>query len=232
MAFPPLSRLLYDAPTYQHLGADIQEDKQEYSASEQQRRLGLFHELFRREALQLVELLREQGSALVFITAPVNLELSPLRACENADSSAVQSLQAKMHELMKGGHAKEALATLEPLSQTVPGHARTHHLMGQAYLELGDGARARQEFEKAQAFDCGQGRPSVVDNAILRSIAARHSLLVLDFADDLARQLGQNEVFLSDTVPQSFPYQKLTDKIRHVVARQFHLLGRSEGKKP
>ncbi len=134
--------------------------------------------------------------------------------------------------LIKEGRSKEAKAKLQDLAEAVPGNARTYHLLGMAQLELGEYSAARSSLERANAFDCGTGRASVVSNAIMRSIAAKNALPILDFAKDVEMQVGMNTMFLGDATPQAFAYQQLADKIRRVVARHFHLLKSTEGAKP
>ena len=208
ITFPWLSKILYKKMRYFDLGL-LTEKKGQLSESEIMNEKEISFKLFSYQVRQLIEQVKENKSNLILMTTPLNLEIAPHQTCSFATSDKIIDAQKELEILIQSGDYKSAYQLALPLARETYSNATSYYLLGKILMGLGDLANARIAFQKATAFDCANWRGNAVYNAILKSQATLHQVILIDFDQYMASQLSHEALFNDDIFPQNLFYQTI-----------------------
>jgi tetratricopeptide (TPR) repeat protein len=212
ITFPWLSKIFYKRMHYY----DLDEKKEYKNHLTDQRKLDekeISFKLFDYQIKSLIELVKEKKSHLIMITTPLNLEIHPHETCSHSTNQTVINSQKEIEIMMKTGDLKSAFSLAFALSNDTYSNARTFYLLGKVNLGLGDLAEARSAFQKATVFDCDHWRGNAVYNAIMKSEAKAHQVMLIDFDQYMASQLSHEALFNDDFFPQNVFYQTMMSEL-------------------
>ena len=214
LSFPILSRFIYKKPTkYFVLGEDVIPFKSASKSRVSQLRAEYIYKYYQLQLKELTTLMREKGSTLVFITNPVNLEVAPRLTCDNSITNSIMIEQKDIEKLLRQKRSKDALLLLTPLAKNTFGNARTHFLLGRAYLLEGNLKKSKEQFSIASALDCANWRANPIFNKLLVNHSKKNDIKVIDFSKIVDASFGKNITFKDDLFPQDLYYQKLSKEI-------------------
>ena len=217
MTFPIISKFVYKAPNYYHLGKNIRKDTTKYPDRFKQVQLEMGYKFFQFELDDLIRYARENGSILVLMTTPLNLEVNTGKVCKNSISSTLIREQEEIELLINDGDAKSAYIKTKGLLKNTSGNARTYRLMGKTLIKLGRFSEARAYLENSTAFDCKTWRSNVVFNNIVRKAAEKHDLRIIDFDDMVNKNIGSNVLFMDKLYPQELFYERLIQVVEKTI---------------
>ncbi|OUR97198.1 hypothetical protein A9Q84_12795 [Halobacteriovorax marinus] len=224
MSFPWTSKFLYKAPSkYFYLKKEIKAFKKASSSKVSQLRAEYIYKYYQLQLEELSSFMREKGSTLVFVTAPINLEVAPRIVCDNSITNTIMIEQNDIDKLLKKGQSKEALARLKMLAGQSFGNATTYFQLGRAYLLQGNIKEAKKNLLLASAFDCGNWRGNPIFNKILKNHATKNDISLVDFAIIVESGLARNITFVDDIFPQSIYYDKLKAELILVIKQIFKI---------
>ncbi|MEI8346326.1 MAG: hypothetical protein WCG27_02585 [Pseudomonadota bacterium] len=206
--FPPISRLIYQNPDYLYLGDLVALDQIQYTDIQKQVQIEIGLLLYRFHLEDLYNLAKEHKSTLIMMTTPLNLEIAPKKICDNSTSPLIYNAQKKLEETLSSGQIKKSYLDLKKIKENTIGNARTFYLFGMAALRLGYITEAVESLQAASSFDCQTWRGNAVINNIIREIANNHHLMLFDFDDYMAQNLGQEGLFNDEIFPQNLFYQR------------------------
>ncbi len=103
------------------------------------------------------------------------------------------------------------LQKLNKLKKDVISNPRFHYIRGKALASAGQIMNAKDELQKVSAFDCELWRATSVHNAIMKNLAAKYNILLVDFDEFVNRSYGKNTTFLNDLFPQFVHYEKFAE---------------------
>ena len=179
--------------------------------------------LFQQELSDLVDFCKERGIPLLVITSPLNLQVEPKKVCINSISSTLLKEQEDIRAYLAAGDTKTAYAKGKALLEAAPGNALTYHLMGKISTALGRYKEARTYLENSSAFDCETWRGNVVFNNMMRRIAEKNELPLIDFDDMVNQNYGENILFLDDYYPQEIYYESLVPVLQRSIIKSLKI---------
>lgn len=218
ITFPWLSKVFYNDVRYQDLG-DYKEYKSFLAASQKLDEKEIAFKLFEYEVKELIDLVKDKKSNLVFMTTPINLEVEPKEVCAHATSNDIIGLQQELEAEIKDGSYKTALPKARELAEVTTSNARSFYLMGKAALGTGDLKIARESLMKAAIFDCANWRGNAVYNAIIKTQAKKNQVHVIDFEQYMNSQLSNEGLFFDEIVPQNMFYQNMTKELGDIIKK-------------
>ncbi|MFT6070315.1 MAG: hypothetical protein ACJAT2_002794 [Bacteriovoracaceae bacterium] len=221
--FPPISKLIYAPVEFLTLGSTIKEDPGDLDSRLQQQKMEVTFNLFEVELDEFIAYTKEKGSHLVLVTAPLNLEVNPRKACANSTTESLETYQRSLKKSLDSGAHKAVLNEVRKLSETSIGNAVTYHLLGRSSLGSGFYEEARRAFINAAAYDCGNWRAHPVFNSLIKSKSKISGNAVIDFDEIVNRHLGLNELFLSDHFPQNIYYDHFIEELELAIKVKFKL---------
>lgn len=221
--FPPISKLIYAPVDFLTLGKTIIKDPGDLNSRLQQKRMEVTFNLFEVELDEFISYAKEKGSHLLLITAPLNLEIAPLKACGNSTTESLESYQRALESKLDKGAHKVLLKEIRKLSETSIGNSKTYHLLGRAALGSGNYEEARSAFINASAYDCGNWRAHPVFNSLIKAKSKSSGSAFIDFDEIVNRHLGLNELFLNDHFPQSIYYGHFIEELEQTIKVKFKL---------
>jgi hypothetical protein len=216
ITFPWLSKVLYDDLRYYDLGA-FKEYKSVEAAPQKLVEKELSFKLFNYEVKQLINLVKDKRSNLVFITTPLNLDIEPKEVCAHSTSNEIIELQQEIEAEIKAGSYKSAYPKSLDLAKATYSNARSFYILGKAALGAGDIRAAREALLQATVFDCSSWRGNVVYNSIIKNLAASSQLNVVDFDQLMSSQLSSEGLFFDELVPQNVFYQSMIKELGDIL---------------
>lgn len=218
ITFPWLSKALYQNISYQDLG-DFKEYKSNLAASEKLEEKELTYKLYEYEVNELISLVKDKKSSLIFITAPLNLNVEPKEVCAHSETEDTIGMQQEIEAEIKEGAFKSAYPKALELSEVTYSNARSFYLLGQAALGQGNIQTARTALMKATAFDCSNWRGSAVYNAIIKAYAEKNQVTVIDFDQYLASNISEEGLFQDEIFPQNVFYQNMIKELGDILKK-------------
>lgn len=213
MAFPEVSRLIYEPVTPAKLTEKIVESNKEYPDHILQRRLALTYKLFDSTLEDFFNFATKRGSFLIPITTPLNLLRKPGSNCYGSfDVTTAPDLEIIKEKINQKDY-KGGYNISRDLALINPNHSLSLFLHGFISFKLNKFSEAQTYLEKAIAFDCSKRRGSPIFNNILKKNASKYSIQYLDFHQYLVDQSQINYTFIDDIYPQDFYMEKLTDML-------------------
>ncbi len=224
MLWPESARLIYD-PLVRQVLPDEPSDAptREISEAEYQSRLELSYRIFEIELERMVELSRNQDVVLIFMTAPVNLDIPPKKSCSVASTSESRLELAAIRELIRQQDYKAAYPRSRTLAENTLANAEVLFLYGQVAQRIGRHEEAKDALRKAAAFDCQGWRANEVTNNIIRKVAREHRVTLFDFADMVDADWRQNTTFFDQIYPQNLYYEKACKALAVVLRKMLKL---------
>lgn len=221
MAFPDLSRVLYNPYTFYEFDlAAAPNSKVVIGAGPGKlEQMEMIFQIYEWELWELVKYVKENNSKLVLITAPINLDVPPKSNCSFSEESGLQIAINELMEKLKKGRSKEVYDELKILKAKHPSHARLLYLYGSTALEIGKTKEAKELLTQAATFDCATWRGSPVFNQIMRKVAAQAGLPLVDFDSQLNAMYGQNVLFFDEINPQNVYTKAMLSKLGELTIR-------------
>lgn len=224
MLWPESARLLYDPLVRQVLPDEpATAPAREMSEAEYQVRLELSYRIFEIELECMVELSRTQDVVLIFMTAPVNLDIPPKKTCTVANTNEATREMAAIRELIRQQDYKAAYPRARELADNTIANAEVFFLFGQVAQRIGRSDEAKAALRKAAAFDCRSWRANEVTNSIIRKVARDHRVALFDFADMVDDDWRKNTTFFDEIYPQDLYYEKASKALAVVLRRMLKL---------
>lgn len=218
ITFPWLSRALYSDLHYQDLGEFTLYNSM-LASSEKLSEKELSFKLFSYEMKEMIDLIKDRKSSLVLITTPINLEAEPKEVCAHSSNEDVIGLQQEIEAEIKEGQFKSAFPKAQELAEATFSNARSFYLVGKSAMGLGDLRTAREALMKASAFDCQNWRGNSVYNAIMKDLAKKNLVTVVDFDQFMSSQLSKEGLFMDEILPQPLFYQGMTEELTTTLKR-------------
>lgn len=216
ITFPWLSKYYYKSIRYFDLQTPIVY-KNNLASTQKLDEKEVSFKLFEYETNELLNLVKDKKSNLVFITTPLNLEVEPKEVCSHSTTPEVVSLQQELEGQIKEGAYKAVYPTALELAESTYGNAMTFYLLGKAALGLGDLKSAREALAKATVYDCENWRGSAVYNAILKNQAKKNLVQLIDFDQMMSSQLSSEGLFIDDIYPQVLFYQNMIKELGDIL---------------
>ncbi len=163
-----------------------------------------------------------EDKTLVLITSPINLDRIPNEVCQNATNKDLNKKLTEYGNNLLQGDFKSALIDLKSL-KNVNGNSRYHYLLGRSYVMTGDFKKGKQEFYKANAFDCSPNGASHLINNAIRKLAINYEVPLIDLERIINEDYGKNIVFFDETTPQNLYYEKFIKLLANFTNRHFSL---------
>jgi tetratricopeptide (TPR) repeat protein len=170
--------------------------------------------LFNYELRELIEVTKDKKSNLILITTPINLEVRPKETCLHSTTNNVVELQQEIENLLKEGNFKQAYPKALELSNETFSNAQSFYLLGRANMGLGNLAEARMNLSKASIFDCANWRGNAIYNSIMKSVAKKHQIRLIDFDQYLSSSLSKDGLFIDEIFPQNIFYQTMLKELQ------------------
>lgn len=223
MLFPFLKNFLYESVEEVQLGdLPIARDPLDDVISKQTYIKGII-KTYELELEKLIERVLEEDKTIVLITAPINLDNIPNEVCSNSTSVEInKKLTEHANNLLKGDF-KTALIELRKHAETITGNSRYHYLMGRSYSMTGDLKKGKQEFYKANAYDCAPNGASHLINTVLRKYAQNYEVPLIDLERIVNDEFGKNVVFFNKTKPQNLFYERFVKLLASYTNQYFSL---------
>lgn len=219
MTFPLLSKFIYKGLNVYHLNDFIKPNKTEYPAMQKQVQMEIEYKLYQQELKDLVTYCKERAIPLLMIITPLNLQIPPRKVCQNAISGTILQEQEDIQLLLNDGDAKSAYTKAKTLLEAAPGNALSYHLLGRITSKLGRFSESRAYLENSTAFDCDTWRGSVVFNNMIRRMAEKNELPMIDFDDLVNQNYGNNVLFLDEIFPQEIYYEQLVSLLQKSIIK-------------
>ncbi|MBF0208323.1 MAG: hypothetical protein HQK53_15710 [Oligoflexia bacterium] len=210
---PKVSKFIYKNVNRVKFKSILREDKTPYNAQQRLQEMELGYLLYESELEELAQEILSKNRHLIFINTPINFAVLPKRVCEYSTSNNIMAAQNQIFTIIQKGDYKDAFVRLKELNNLAPGNALTLGLLGQSAEHLGETGSATQYYEQANSLDCQSWRSTPVHNAIMQKISDKYNLGLLDFYNIVARDLGQNILFVDELHPQVIYYQKMVEEL-------------------
>ncbi len=225
MAFPDLSRVLYNPYTFFQFDLSKQPTSKIVIGAGPGKieQMEMIFQIYEWELWELVRYIKARNSKLVFITAPVNLDVAPKANCSLSEEKNLQFEINKQIKKLKEGKSKEAYDNLKILVAKNNSNARVLFLFASAALEIGKNKEAKEALTRASTFDCATWRGSPVFNQIIRKVAAQSGVPLVDFDNQLNAMFGQNVLFFDEINPQNVYTKAMLSKLGELTARLLSL---------
>jgi len=221
MAFPDLSRVLYNPYTFYEFDLAAKPNSKVVIGAGPGKieQMEMIFQIYEWELLELTKYVKENNSKLVLITSPINLDVPPKANCSLSEEGGLQIAINEMIEKLKNGKSKEVYDELKVLKAKHPSHARLLYLFGSTALEIGKTKEAKEALTQAATFDCATWRGSPVFNQIMRKVAAQSGLPLVDFDSQLNAMYGQNVLFFDEVNPQNIYTKAMLTKLGELTIR-------------
>lgn len=216
ITFPILSKYYYHKINYIDLNS-IAENKEVYSPEDKLNQKDLSFQLYRQEIKDLIELVHQNKSKLIFITTPLNSTIEPKEVCAHATTPTTQVIIIEIEKLINEGKFKEAYSTAKKLSAVTTSNAKSFYLLGLAARGAGDLQESRIAFQKASAFDCINWRGNAVYNAIMAKEARKNQIPVIDFDLQINSGESPDATFFDEIYPQNIFYLSLAKQLGETI---------------
>lgn len=219
--YPPLSKILYKPQTIFKLSPD----KINYKTIEtiditRQQEFELLYLFFEYELEEMAIFTKSKQSTLILATLPLNHQVGPKRVCSNSTNDNLDKILDDIEEKILQGNFKSTHQELVDITTQIEGNGRAHFLLSKTARALGDTKRAYSEFLKSTAYDCDQWRGNGVYNAIIRKVATKHNLPLIDFEKRIFFETSDESLFLSDLYPQKlFQHTFINEVVKEVRLR-------------
>ena len=218
ITFPWLSKILYKDVQYFDL-AEYTEYKSLLAGPQKLEEKELSFKIFEYEIRDLIEYVKDKKSNLVFITTPINLEVEPKEVCPQSSNDDIIGLQQEIEAELKEGAYKSAFPKARDLSQATFSNARSFYLYGKAAMGVGDIKTAREALLKASVFDCASWRGNAVYNAIIKGMAEKHLVQIIDFDQYMTSNLSKDGLYFDEIVPQNIFYQSMIKELGDILKK-------------
>lgn len=159
----------------------------------------------------MAQLARDHGVRLLLSTVAGNVRtLAPIGSGDPPSLPAADLLRLRTtveaaRDALARGQPQRALAALDEARAVAADEADVHFLSGTARLDAGDPAGARRDFEHALERDPRRHRATPRINTIVRAVAAREQVPLVDIAETLAARapagICGNESFVDHVHP-------------------------------
>lgn len=225
MVWPWSAKVVYEPLARKVLSKEPPKLDPENKINEQeyQVRLELAYRLYEIELNRMIELARDNGTILILMTTPVNLDIPPKKSCETSRTpESIQGMSA-VRDLIRAQDYKGAYPKSQALMQESMANAEVHFLHGQVCARLGIRAEALDALIKAAAFDCLGWRANQVTNNIMRKVADEQRVTLFDFAAMVENDWGNNTTFFNEIYPQDLYYEKASKALALVLRRMLKL---------
>jgi len=206
--FPILAKIFYHHYSPVTLEDEITFDRSAYSDRQIFRRNQLLFKLYELELKQMVLHILRRGSFPILMTAPINFEYPPNKTCRAAETPNLQKAIAKIENLFENEKLKDAFRQATALEDVAKGHAHFHFLKGNILNSMGQKALALKSLQLSKAIDCAPNGPHPVLNAIVKKVARKYGVVMVDFQEILEMDYGHNILFEDKVFPQHIYYQK------------------------
>lgn len=218
ITFPWLSKILYKDVVYYDL-AEYTEYKSLLAAPLKLDEKELSFKIFQYEMQEMIDYIKEKKSNLVLITTPINLEVEPKEVCAHGNNDDITGLQQEIEAELKEGAYKSAFPKARELSEVSFSNARSFYLYGKAALGIGDSKTAREALLKASVFDCSSWRGNAVYNAIMKGLAEKNLVQIVDFDQYMTSNLSKEGLFFDEIVPQNIFYQSMIKELGDILKK-------------
>ncbi len=216
MAFPILSKFLYEPVTNIKLD-QWNEDHDNLEGQDKLSKMEMTYKFFRHQLWDMVNYIKEKNSTLILLTAPINLKIPPKKVCKGATNALLNLELDKIEKEIKNEKYQLAFQKLELLKSKVLGNSKLLYFSGISTEKLGFPKTAEKILQKSAVFDCGAWRGNKIFNNIIREASTKHDLFLIDFDKIVNSQFGKGPLFLGETFPQTFFYQKVIEEIKQVI---------------
>jgi hypothetical protein len=211
---PLLSKVLYKKLKYVPLTNDIKPLKmQKINSFQRQKMMEISYKLFQIELLELINLTQNNGTQLIVLTAPINLDQRPKGVCQKATSGPIEKEQVKIEKLLDSEDSKMALRRAIDLTKKTISNSLSYYLLGQAHKNKGHYQKAKIALELASAYDCSFWRSNAIFNNIIRKITIKQNVILIDFDNMVNESFGTDAQFIGPLYPQSVYYKKLMSEL-------------------
>jgi tetratricopeptide (TPR) repeat protein len=225
VTLPSTSKIIYSYDKYVSLPKHPKKNISELPARKKQKQMEMAFHIYQGELEELVRFCEEKNIKLIFLTSPLNLDIPPKETCANAEHKDLDQEQKKLNQLIEKGITKEAFIKLREFAMTIPGNARNYFLLGMALKSMGKYQRARKILEQGTAFDCTTWRSNIVLNNIIRNMAIREKITLLDFDKLVNDQFALKQLFENEILPLKEVYVQMQIKLATLINRFFKKQG-------
>lgn len=210
--YPELSKLFFLKDQDLILGSEIK--KETYNDDIRFQKLSAANYFFFKESLEnLIDYIQDNNSNLILVTAPINLELEPVKVCSNSIVDEIVIEQNEIKKLIDAQKFKEAQLKLKSLLKVSIGNAYTKYLEGLLAFKTAKYQEAKDAFKLARALDCTDRGANIVINEIIRQVAIQKDVMVVDYENIINDQFGSDILFLNGDSPQFIKWDVLTKKL-------------------
>ncbi|MBC7713734.1 MAG: hypothetical protein H7177_10365 [Rhizobacter sp.] len=218
ITFPWLSKVLYKNVKYFDL-AEYTEYKSMLASPQKLEEKELSFKFFQYEMKEMIDYIKDKKSNLVVITTPINLEVEPKEVCAHSSNDQTVGVQQEIEAELKEGAYKTAFPKAQKLSEVTFSNARSFYLLGRAALGTGDIKTARESLLKASVFDCSSWRGNAVYNAIIKSLAQKNLVHVVDFDQFMTSNLSKEGLYFDEIIPQNVFYQSMIKELGDILKK-------------
>lgn len=218
ITFPWLSKYFYSPVSYLNI-EDIKPYKNLISSTQKLEELEIGFKMFQYELKELIDIVKNKKTQIIFITTPINPDVPPKKVCQHANNDEIHIMQKEIQALIEKNEFKEAFPKIDMLAKTTFVNAKSYYLLGKAALGIGQLNIARDAFIKASVFDCQSWRGNGVYNAIIKNEAKAHFNSLVDFEQYMYSQLSKDGLFFDDLYPQNIFYQSIVKELAEVISQ-------------
>lgn len=212
ITFPWLSKIFYNDLKYFSM-QKFSFYKNNLPAQQKLEEKEVSFKIFEYEIKEMIDLVKDKNSTLVFVTTPLNLEVEPKEVCSHSTFNDIVALQQEIAGEIKEGFFKSAYPKALELSRVSVSNANSFYLLGKSALGLGDIKVAREALLNATVYDCNTWRGNAVYNAIIKQKASINLVQVIDFDQFMTSQLSKEGLFFDDIFPQPLFYQNIVKEL-------------------
>lgn len=213
MLMPTLSRVVYHPIQKTIIKNKPVADAIKYTNNQLMRRNELLFKVFTYEIEEMFRYIKEQGSMLIVVSAPININLAPQKNCDPSPDHEVKAKLIEIRNEIKQQDLKTAYRKSKELTLFAPSNSHVYFTHGEVAKSLGKRSEAIQYLNLAAAFDCALKRSSPVFNSILRRATNKYSFYYFDLNKMLVDNLDKNVVFMDKIYPQNYFMEKASKAI-------------------
>lgn len=223
MIFPFLSRLLYHPIKYVQLNETLAKDQNNYDDTEYQKRQSVSFTLYQYGLEELFQYFKKRNSLIIPITTPINLSMPPNKSCYGSFTGNAKDELKKINEIANKEDYKLAYNLAKELALINPYNSKINYTYAQILKKLNYYKEAQEYGELARVYDCSNNGANPVYNAILKKQASKFGYQYLDFHQLLVDESTSNHVFLDETYPQDFYFEKIIDALARKIKLRLKL---------
>jgi hypothetical protein len=221
--FPYLSKLIYEPISYRNFDEKILKDETEYTDTVALKRKMIGFEIYKEELNDLFSYMKDKGSYLFALTAPINYDTPPNKSCDGSLDEFTSKRFDEAIELIKIKDFKKAYSITKDLVLIANNNAKIFYIHGQVAESLGYQKEGQRSLEMGVSLDCTQWRGTPVHNAILRKMAKENEVVLFDFDKYLIKNRDNNTVFSDKIYPQGLYIEKVADILSDRIKRLLKL---------